>query len=172
MVRLTVLTLIVAVTAAFAVTAAVGSGAGAPHMCTERSGLPDRRCTPGAVDARVSQRTIASTICRRGYTARVRPPVSYTEPLKLRQMRQYGYYAGRSPSAYEEDHLIPLELGGSPRDPRNLWPEAHNVPSRARGSVRKDVVENALRRKVCAGSLSLHAAQTRIATDWETALGG
>jgi hypothetical protein len=28
-----------------------------------------------------------------------------------------------TPSAYEEDHLIPLELGGALRNPKNLRPE-------------------------------------------------
>ena len=33
-------------------------------------------------------------------------------------------YADTNPiSDYEEDHLIPLELGGSPTSPLNLWPE-------------------------------------------------
>jgi hypothetical protein len=28
-----------------------------------------------------------------------------------------------NPKDYEEDHLISLELGGAPRDPKNLWPQ-------------------------------------------------
>src|SRR3954447_16464956 len=28
-------------------------------------------------------------------------------------------------SAYQEDHLISLEIGGDPTDPRNLWPEPY-----------------------------------------------
>ncbi|HEY5285472.1 MAG TPA: hypothetical protein VIJ50_00020, partial [Solirubrobacteraceae bacterium] len=51
--------------------------------CVERHGLPDPRCTPGAVRAGVS----LSTICAFGYSPSIRPPESYTEPLKLRQMR-------------------------------------------------------------------------------------
>ena len=38
-------------------------------------------------------------------------------------MREYG--VGGDPSDYQEDHLISLELGGHPTDPRNLWPEPH-----------------------------------------------
>ena len=30
--------------------------------------LPDRHCTPGHADPRVTQATIATTICRSGYT--------------------------------------------------------------------------------------------------------
>src|SRR5437763_599327 len=85
------------------------------ERCHAHRGLPDARCTPGARDPRVTQANIGRTICRAGYTKTVRPPTSYTEPLKLRQLDQYGYYAGHRVSSYEEDHLIPLELGGSPK---------------------------------------------------------
>lgn len=82
---------------------------------------PNPRLTPGALNPAVRQATIDSTICVRGWTREVRPPESYTEALKFRQMRQYG--ESDPPSAYEEDHFIPLELGGAPRNPHNLWPE-------------------------------------------------
>lgn len=36
--------------------------------------LPRRDVTPGAIDQRVTQSSIRSTICRRGYSASVRPP--------------------------------------------------------------------------------------------------
>src|SRR5258707_15688107 len=36
--------------------------------------LPDRSCTPGSIDPAVTQRNIHSTICRAGWTAKVRPP--------------------------------------------------------------------------------------------------
>src|SRR5262245_60493092 len=65
--------------------------------------------TPGVLNAAVTQVTIASTICKRGWTATIRPPTSYTSALKLRQMAAYGEI-GR-PEEYQEDHLISLELG-------------------------------------------------------------
>jgi hypothetical protein len=43
------------------------------------------------------------------------------EHLKIKQMPLYEL--GGSPSLYEEDHLIPLELGGAAHNPKNLWPE-------------------------------------------------
>jgi hypothetical protein len=30
-------------------------------------------------------------------------------------------------ACYEEDHLISIEDGGDPTDPRNLWPEPYNT---------------------------------------------
>jgi hypothetical protein len=109
--------------------------------------------TPGVLNPDVSQASIGTTICRRGWTATVRPPVSYTNALKARQMREYGETGPLS--GYQEDHLISLELGGHPTDPRNLWPEPY---PRAR---EVDSIENELNAQVCDGSLSLAEAQQR-----------
>ncbi len=79
--------------------------------------------TPGSLNPDVTQETIGSTICVHGWTATVRPPTSYTSALKLRQMPEYGETGPTS--AYQEDHLISLELGGNPTDPGNLWPEPY-----------------------------------------------
>jgi hypothetical protein len=129
-----------------------------------QSPLPDPTLTPGAVNPQVTQQTINTTICVRGWTRQVRPPESYTEPLKRKQIEAYGYRDHRL-SHYEEDHLIPLALGGSPTDPRNLWPEPH----RARGgwgSYAKDRLESRLSDLVCSGALSLDTARTAIASNW------
>jgi hypothetical protein len=127
--------------------------------------LPDPSCTPGATNPDVSQGTINQTICVSGWTSTVRPPTSYTNPLKVKQIAQYGY-SDTSTADYEEDHLIPLELGGAPRDPRNLWPEPHYGSKTA---YTKDSVENALKKAVCDGRVKLVPAQNAIATDWTTA---
>jgi hypothetical protein len=132
--------------------------------CVSTSGRPDPACTPGALNPAVTQLTIASTICASGWSATVRPPVAYTQALKLSQMVAYSL-KGR-PGLYEEDHLIPLELGGAPTDPRNLWPQRWDGPL---GAHAKDVIENRLRVGVCAGRLTLAAAQDSIAGDWEAA---
>jgi hypothetical protein len=136
--------------------------------------LPDPHCTPGAIDRAVTQETLAETICRPGgYTRSVRPPVSLTRPAKLAAMRAYS--APGPPSAYEFDHLVPLSLGGS-SDTRNLWPEPNQGspadfdPSDPYGINAKDGVEDALHAAVCAGRVSLAAAQSAIARDWATAL--
>jgi hypothetical protein len=70
--------------------------------------LPRHDLTPGALDPRVTQRNIRNTICRRGYTASVRPPFEYTNAMKHRLMRVYGVRG--SIHDYELDYLIPLEL--------------------------------------------------------------
>jgi len=116
-----------------------------------RAVLASATLTPGSLNPAVTQATIHSTICVRGWTATVRPPSSYTSALKARQMPTYGE-AGPS-SAYQEDHLISLELGGNPTDPRNLWPEPYPRASDV------DKIENALNAKVCSGELTLTQAQ-------------
>jgi hypothetical protein len=107
--------------------------------------------TPGVLNPDVTQATIGTTICVQGWTRSVRPPTEYTNALKLRQMRAYGEIGLLS--AFQEDHLISLELGGHPTDPRNLWPEPYPRAARV------DAIENELNAQVCAGSLTLTQAQ-------------
>lgn len=124
---------------------------------------PDPKCTPGATNPDVTPANIHSTICRSGYTRTIRPPVRYTNALKREQIREYGYTDTNS-RHYEEDHFLPLSLGGAPRDPRNLWPEPGTSPNP------KDQVEFKLYRAVCDGQVSLPQAQRAILTDWTTAV--
>jgi hypothetical protein len=109
--------------------------------------------TPGVINPAVAQSNIASTVCRHGWTRTIRPPVSYTNALKAKGLRQYRLRG--PPSAFQEDHLISLELGGDPVDPRNLWPEPYPRASAV------DQIENDLNHRVCTGSLSLGDAQRR-----------
>jgi len=109
------------------------------------------------------QGNIASTICRSGYTATVRPPESYTTTLKRQQIAALGLPG--TTSSYEEDHRVPLEVGGNPTDPRNLWPELWDGP---RGAHAKDTVENAVHRAVCSGQMTLAQGQAVFLGDWWT----
>ncbi len=132
------------------------------------AGLPDRRLTPGATNPAVTRATLRSTICVSGWSTRVRPPESYTEPLKIRQIAEYGY-RDRKLGDYEEDHLIPISLGGALRDPRNLWPEPHHVKLASGtdvGSYVKDGLEESLHAAVCDGRVSLAVAQHDFSTNW------
>lgn len=153
------------------VTAIIGSNATnftshiIPLVCKVIQDLPDPTCTPGTIDPAVSQDNIKNTICVAGYTKTVRPPTSYTKPLKIKLMHSYNFTD--DPSNYELDHLISLELGGSPRDVKNLWPEPYYTQYNAHV---KDKLENYLHKQVCSGSISLSEAQKEIATDWITSL--
>jgi hypothetical protein len=118
-----------------------------------RTVVADPVRTPGVLNPDVRQATIGATICVQGWTRTVRPPTDYTNVLKLRQMRVYGETG--SASDYQEDHLISLELGGHPTDPRNLWPEPYPRAAQV------DVIENELNAQVCSGSLTLMEAQNK-----------
>jgi hypothetical protein len=107
--------------------------------------------TPGVLNAQVTQATIGETICHTGWTRTIRPPTSYTNDLKQKGLVQY--HLRGPPSAFQEDHLISLELGGNPTDPRNLWPEPYPRASAV------DRIENELNHRVCTGSLTLAEAQ-------------
>jgi hypothetical protein len=115
--------------------------------------LADAVRTPGVLNPDVTQANIRSTICRQGWTATIRPPVDYTNSLKRKQMRQYGETG--SMSDYQEDHLISLEMGGNPTDPRNLWPEPYPR------AAEMDKIENQLNSEICDGQLTLAQAQQR-----------
>lgn len=126
--------------------------------------LPIHALTPGATNPAVTQATISSTICVVGYTKTIRPPASYTSKLKRTQLDSgYNYQGDLDMRNYEEDHLIPLEIGGSPRSVANLWPEPRHI---AQGASMKDKLENKLHLLICSGQITLKAAQKIFATDW------
>ena len=100
-----------------------------------------RAPVPGAIDPHVTQATIHTTICQRGYTARARPPRTVTNAIKRRLVNELP----GSPQDYELDHLIPIGLGGDPRSLKNLW--LQNWPEAAM----KDRDELRLHRKPARG---------------------
>jgi len=59
----------------------------------------------------VTQDNIRQTICTSGWTRAVRPPTSYTEPIKQHLLTDFG----GDPKDYELDHIIPLAVGGIPQ---------------------------------------------------------
>lgn len=136
--------------------------ADAPFASAQAPARPDPSRTPGAIDPAVTQANAGATICVRGWTRTVRPPEEYTYRLKREQLRDWGY-SDRQSRDYEEDHLIPLELGGSLTSPQNLWPEPWSGPW---GAHVKDRLENYLHQQVCAGRMPLDEARREIARDW------
>ena len=130
--------------------------------------LQNTKVTPGVLNKDVNQSNIQTTVCKAGWTAKIRPTVTYTNKLKLDQLKTtYSSFTltwGSDPSKYEEDHLISLQLGGDPSDPKNLWPQ----PYADNGARKKDVVETALKRLVCSNKITLKDAQKAI-LNWPTA---
>lgn len=124
--------------------------------------LPHPQFTPGALNPAVNQNNIDNTICVPGYARSIRPDEQYTYNLKRHQMRLYGH-TGERLRFYEEDHLVPLSLGGSPTDMNNLWPQPRAGEWNA---AVKDQLEYVLWHKVCAHRVSLRDAQAAIARNW------
>jgi hypothetical protein len=92
-----------------------------------------------------------------------------TGPEKVGSAAAYGYTGPFTTGEY--DHLVPLELGGDPNDPANLWLEPNDRPGAASTFNTKDTLENHLHDLVCTGGLPLAEAQRAIAADWVGALG-
>lgn len=110
----------------------------------------------------VHQDTIAETICVKGYTKTVRPSTSYTNGIKRKLMREQGIDVVRM-SEFELDHVVPLELGGHPRNLKNFMIQPWEGEG---GAKEKDKLEHKLKRRVCAGKMSLDDAQACIWEDW------
>ena len=184
--------------------------AAAPPAPTHRVGpseiYPDAVMTPGAANPDVTQQNIQETICNRHWsTKQVRPPAQYTSKLKRKQLREYGDTVRQTRAelinpatgkldatrcvphsdnmaCYEEDHLISLEDGGDPTDPRNLFPEPFNthVGGMIMGAHQKDVVEGFIHDEICydiphskrnsyipaTTSITLKRGQEILARDW------
>ncbi len=167
---------------------------------------PDPGRTPGAANPEVTQTNIKENICNRQWSTRqIRPPEEYTSKLKRKQLREYGDTVHQiraqlmnpttgkvdttrcvvhsdNMACYEEDHLISLENGGNPTDPRNLWPEPYNtvVGGFIMGAHQKDVVESLIHDEICfdiphskktsqvpaTTSVTLRRGQEILAGDW------
>ena len=82
--------------------------------------------------------------------------------MKRQQLRQFNY-ADRNPQNYEQDHLIPLSIGGNPSDPKNLWPQPR---AGQWGAEQKNDLEFVVYKMVCTGDISLAEAQQRVARNW------
>ena len=64
---------------------------------------------------------------------------------------------------FQLDHKLPLSLGGSPDDPRNLVLQDQDE------AEEKDAVERCLPAAVCAGAVDLYQAQQVMWRDWRSA---
>lgn len=118
-----------------------------------------------ALNPDVTANTLQQTICVPGYTKDVRPSSSYTNGIKRKLMREAGIPAAAAPQ-YELDHIVPLALGGHPRNLDNLQLQPWNGND---GAHKKDRLEVKLQCLVCAGRLDLSTAQKAIYQDWQGA---
>lgn len=146
------------------------SGAAVSARAGPSAIYPDSKMTPGSPNPEITQANIADTICNKSWsTSSIRPPTSVTGRIKAKTMKAYGFQD--SPSDYELDHLISVQVGGCPDCVENLWPEAYgdadhpmtqseraewnrNNPGSSEvlpGSLEKDMVEDHVHDEVCFG---------------------
>jgi hypothetical protein len=138
--------------------------------CHGLNGLPDHACTPGLLNPSLTP----AQLCAPGFTTRtIRPPVSYTDALKLRLMVSYGQVGinplnGKpwSPSDVELDHEVSLEDLGHPWSPLNLWPEPRRSTGAEPNAEEKDQVETAVHEMICADQAHADEYAARLAADW------
>jgi hypothetical protein len=116
---------------------------------------------PGVPNPNVNQDNIDKTICVSGWTATVRPPVSYTDKLKHDLM--ISQHLSGTEADYELDHKLSIEDGGDPSSPDNLWMQ----PYAGRFGARvKDRIETKLKHLVCNHTITLDEARQALMTDW------
>ena len=128
--------------------------------------VPDNRMTPGAINPVVTQDNINQTICMRGWTKTIRPPEKYTYRLKRTQLHRPSspyFVADAYLRDFEEDHRVPLGIGGAPHDRRNLWPEPRHGEWNAE---KKDELEDAIHELVCRHEITLEQGQAVFLGDW------
>lgn len=114
------------------------------------------------LDARVTQESVAETICRPGYADTVAPPFSQAMAQKDRLLAARGIDSDDG-VAYALDRRVPILLGGSPDAAANfdLLPWGGHA-----GERRKSLLTVRLKRCVCAGRISLAQAQAAISGNW------
>ncbi len=158
--------LIASIASGVLIIATIGLAACAAGPYTEANGLPNKVLTPGATNPQVTQANIHSNVCVSGWTKTVRPPVTYTNQLKYSQLHSgYNLDGDMALKDYEEDHQVPLEVGGSPASVQNLWPEPRNIRL---GAALKDQLENRMHDLVCAGQVTLKTAQLVFMSNWQS----
>ena len=106
---------------------------------------------PGNINKDVTQDNLEQTICRPGFTKRIRPPVEVTNKIKQKLLPK-----NAKAKDYELDHDVPLEVGGCPDCLDNLWLQPWHGHCNAK---QKDLLENRINRLVCHSYLTLAEGQ-------------
>lgn len=120
------------------------------------------------LDERVTQQSIADTICRPDYADAVSPPFDIMMQHKAHLLAERGIDTADG-ADYALDRRVPVLLGGSPDARANLdllpWAGTSGERRKARFVVH-------LKRCVCEGKMSLSVAQAAIVGNWSAAYAG
>jgi hypothetical protein len=115
--------------------------------------------TPGATNPTITQATAASTICKHQYVDKINSQISKKTSTEV--FAEYAI-AKKKRSDFAIDHLVPIDLGGT-NAISNLWP----IPLKGTATAqRKAVVDAAVHKSMCAGFISLAAAQGLFNASW------
>jgi len=120
--------------------------------------LPDPAEHPGVINPAINPAVFKDTICKAGWTSTVRPPTDWTDKLRNAETPP-----GHKPLDGELDHIISIEDGGAPADPRNLF---WMIYADRYGARVKDVLETRVRRLTCAGKITLDQARAALSPNW------
>lgn len=115
---------------------------------------PDSIKTPGDILT-----TDTSTVCQPTYFRSIK---DVSEEAKKAIYKRYGLHYPQAKGKYEEDRLIPIELGGS-NNSKNIWPQSLEPHP---GYEEKNAVDNFLHAQVCTGQMTLAQAQHTVRSDW------
>jgi len=132
-----------------------------PASAADRE-APDTKVTPGRANPKVTQGNIRKTICQPAWVEKTRAAAGSLDAIKVKQLEAQGG-SPRDPKDYVADHIIPIEVGGHPTDPRNLWPQSQGL---AWNVAVKDKLEAFVNREVCEGRMKLKGAQTVFKNGW------
>ncbi|MBV9798372.1 MAG: hypothetical protein JO039_10035 [Solirubrobacterales bacterium] len=120
----------------------------------------DPRCTPGVLNPAAAANP-RKTICRRGYETELAKREAAARALKIAMMVRYG--STGNPSTYVVAERVPAEDGGSPTDPKNLWP----MPLYGwGGALTESAVANSLHDQICQDAVTVREATRVLEGDW------
>jgi hypothetical protein len=88
----------------------------------------------------------------------MRPGERHAERIKLALLDRY--QATEPSASYVLDDLVAIEDGGSPTDPRNMWPQP------IAQAQQKTAIDEYLHREICAGKLTVGQAARVLEGDW------
>lgn len=116
-----------------------------------------------AINPAVTQANIHSTICAPGWSTSVRPDRFAMAVAKTKLIKAAGIPA-TDRGKYVLDHIVPIEVGGSPNDPKNFMLQT------VADAKAKDKAENFAHTYVCkkVKPLSLADAQACFLAEWKT----
>jgi len=139
------------------VTAAEGSC----HWRVYRDGAigPDPDCAPGKINPAVPGHT-AQTVCSVSWVAAaatVRPSQTIEDELLIK------YSLPGSPLTYVVAQVVPVEDGGSPTSPENLYPLPLNGYG---GQKTRALVAGQLHDEICSHKITVAQAAKTLAGDW------